>query len=243
MAKSTKISGKSVLTICGVCAVLLLVVGIVNAFDGTEPVQQYNPPQQETTAQETEPAQDLSCIDIIRIADHPTLFGKTEDAKNIFGAYLEKGAVVIRSGIDHNLKHDDAFLILDCYENNGSFVDSEQINGIYIYPDVSISLGEALEIVNEYLPVEIINEWYEPFETCYQNISDNRIKYYAVYKISEEGNSKIKSKELPYSIWLSFSVTVDPSGDVVSIILFDNRTGNSRFESEKFDWDYNIPAN
>ncbi len=191
----------------------------------------------------------LTSLDILRLPEHPTFFGKTVDAQSIWEKYQGEDSIIIKGGITHHYKYEQAFMVLDCFEGGGAYryTDSEFINGIQIRPenfkeDTTLSLEEAISLVEEYMPLDIMEEWYSCFETCYQDDSEGAKYYFSVYQINEDGKNKIKNKELPYSLWVSFGIRIDSSGNVQSIGISDSRIGDSRNEPEKHEWDYQLPV-
>lgn len=188
-------------------------------------------------------------LKMLEIKDHPKLFESAKSAKSTWNQYIGEESVMIKDKTTHHYKYEDAVLVLDCYKSNGSsrntdsdirgihirfynFSKSKNISNYNYNNDVSFERG--LTIAQGYFPDDVISSHYTLHESFYQ-ISENGSKNYsAVYKLNDGEDSE------EFSHWVSVVLNVNETGNMSSLDLLCERVGDSRFESEKFDWDYDF---
>lgn len=151
------------------------------------------------TTQESEPPQEqpFSDLDLIRAEGHPTYYGSTKVAHEIWDS-APKGKVIFADSFAK--RSDNTIIYMWGYrqgENSEIIRDLQLV--FYNSDDLrSIELDEALQIADEYLPHDIMNQWYE-FSRSYALVPHDSKKgtcYVVTYHLTDSGKN---SNEHPYS--------------------------------------------
>lgn len=189
-------------------------------------------------------------MELLTIEGHPTFYGSSEKAHEVWDKYSAEDTVMIKGFVGHSSTYDDAILVLDCFKNGG-MADSDIINGVHItFSNFSdgkkVGFQEALSIASDYFPYEIMSEKYSLFESCYQKMKKEEkpyYKYFINYKMKDVTQSSAYDHDLPYDCWVSVVFYVDSEENVDSISISTDRASGSRYESEKFEWGYDFLSN
>lgn len=190
----------------------------------------------------------FSDMEIITFEGHPTLYGKVEDAHNLWDKYSSDETIVLKNAIGHHIKYEKAYLILDCFTGGGAYreTDSEYIEGITInfqnLKNISnVPFDNALDIAKDFLPIGFLNEKYDLFESCKQDIGneDNPMSQYSViYKVKDEFLNEARKNDVYYDTWISVVIRTDKDNNATYLSISENRVADSRNEPEKQDWNY-----
>lgn len=200
----------------------------------------------------TTEAQKCTDMELLTIENHPTFYGSTEKAHEVWDEFSAEDTVMIKSIVGHSNTYERAILVLDCFKGRGAYqkTGSDIVNGVYIrfnnfIEEKEVEFQEALSIVSEYFPYEIMSEHYNLFESCYQNIGTEEepyYKYFINYKLNDESCLEYDN-DYPYDIWVSVVFNVDSDDNVDSISISPRRTSDARFEPEKIEWGYDFLSN
>ena len=179
-------------------------------------------------------------MEILTLKNHPKFFGSSETANNVWADYIGEDSVMIKNAIGHHYTYKDAILVLDCYKSDGAFRPTDSnIRGISIRfnnfkKDKDISFEKGIELAKEYFPDNIISKHYTLNASFYQ-ISDNGAKEYTIeYKLND-GEDKEN-----YSDFVSVVLYTDENETMRMLDINCNRNGQSRFESKKIEWNYDL---
>ncbi|MDE5558344.1 MAG: hypothetical protein K2J32_11780 [Ruminococcus sp.] len=193
-----------------------------------------------TTTTTTTKAPELSEMEILTLKNHPKFYGSNETAGTVWAEYIGKDSVMIKNAIGHHYTYNDAILVLDCYKSGGAFRPTDSnIRGISIRfnnfkKDKDISFEKGIELAKEYFPDNIISKHYTLNASFYQ-IADNGAKEYTIeYKLND-GEDKEN-----YSDFVSVVLYTDENGMMRMLDINCNRNGQSRFENEKIEWNYDL---
>lgn len=127
---------------------------------------------------------------IILSKGHPTYYGKLEDAKK-YAKKVSKKHIVVEGRYDK-----DTVLFIDGYD--------QIIRDIEIYPkniNEVITEEKAIDIVDKYLPKDVLNKYYrEPSYELYKPEDNSKNTYKVInYGLTEEGSNSYYNKEHNYS--------------------------------------------
>lgn len=140
------------------------------------------------TQEPTEPPKETD-LDIITRNGHPTYYGEMQQAHSFWND-IEKGKIVFSDDFQDEYTDDT---ILSVGKNSK---DSD-IRNIEIYfqnmqDATDITLDKAVSVVGEYLPYDILEEWYK-FDKSYSLIPETQSKedeiYVASYSLEKEQHS------------------------------------------------------
>lgn len=186
---------------------------------------------------------------ILHREGHPTYYGSTSKAHEVWDD-VEKGKIVFA---DSNSKYSDSTIItMDGYRQDEHY---EIIRNIEIYlknadDSVDRTLDGALDLASEYLPYDIINQWYE-FNESYSlvpeadNNKDDDIYYVVEYGLTDAGSDAYYAGEHKYSGRIDIIINVSGTTNEVQYITigfgtprwFNSLKTNSY---EQVDWEYNF---
>ncbi len=144
---------------------------------------------EQPTQEPTEPPKETD-LDIITRNGHPTYYGEMQQAHS-FWKDIEKGKIIFSDNFQDEYTDDT---ILSVGKNSK---DSD-IRNIEIYFEnmqdaTDITLDKAVSVVGEYLPYDILEEWYK-FSKSYSLIPEKQSKkdniyYIASYSLEKEQHS------------------------------------------------------
>lgn len=153
--------------------------------------------------------------EIITRTGHPRYYGSTSEAHKIWQGVAKEKIVYADSYHDYS---DETVLLMTGYSREEK---NEIIRGIEIYLEnfeepMAISLEEAIQLANGYVPYDIIAEWYE-FEHSYcikSKDSQDDTCYVVEYGLTDEASDAYYANEHSYS------------GRITVIFYTDSTTGN-----------------
>ena len=152
-------------------------------------------PKETDKAEESEkPTQEPeieSDLDIITRKGHPTYYGEMKQA-HLFWDDVEKGKIAFSDSSQDDYADD---LILSLGEHsNDSDIRNIEIYFQNMQDATDITLDKAVSVVSEYLPYDILEEWYK-FNESYSLIPETQSKedklYIASYSLKKEQHSAI----------------------------------------------------
>lgn len=179
----------------------------------------------------------------IKTDGHPKYYG---DISKAYEVWNNSNGII---SIDKN-NHLSDNTILSITAN-----DNELIKNIYInfknFDNASdIDLSTALDIVEEYMPNDIINQWYE-FKRSYkiQPINDEDNDYYIItYGLTDEGSDAYYDKIHHYSgsidVIISMNlddVTVNSASIEFGIPRWMNSLKTNGYEKLNLNYEFNLP--
>ena len=200
----------------------------------------------ETTTQLTEPESEPivfpTDLSIITAPGHPTYYGSMSQAQEIW-ANVEDGKIDF---VDPYFSSSKLILsIKRCPRQNlYSREKSDVIGELNIYfsnfeDSNYFSLSDALSIISDYIPYDIMKQYYEFYESyCLQpteKCASEETYYVIKYNLNEEGKS-IYEKEHSYFGNVSIICEVNPDGGVnLGRIMFDTPGWMLHYELNSFD--------
>ena len=153
--------------------------------------------------------------EIITRTGHPRYYGSTSEAHKIWQGVAKEKIVYADSYHDYS---DETVRLMTGYSKEEK---NEIIRGVEIYLEnfeepMTISLEEAIQLADGYMPYDIIEEWYEYGLSCCIKPKDiQKDTYYVVeYYLTDEASDAGYANEHPYS------------GRITVIFHTDSTTGN-----------------
>lgn len=206
--------------VIAVVVVVLLAYGILanesdNEVDTETDTEVQDIVTEETTS--TKEAETISDLDIVRKDGHPKYYGDTKQAYTTWKD-IEKGKIVYPKDND---RYSEKSIV--CFSGYRQGENNEIIRGIEVYfsnmdLEESVSLDIAVEIAKDYLPFDIIEQWYK-FDKSYCVVEDenNQHKYYVVtYVLTESGSDAYYKHTHAYSG--SIDVIIETNGNIANIL-------------------------
>jgi len=152
-------------------------------------------------------------LSLITAKGHPTYYGSIKDAHNIWDS-AEEGKVVFNQSNNYSNK---TIIYISGYSEKEDIIRNIEINFKNFSEPMSFYLEDTLNIVSEYIPYDIINQWYEFYKSyCVhpieKNSEDNTTCYVISYCLTESGKTA-------YGSGHSYGGTID-------IVLYVNSAGS-----------------
>ena len=177
---------------------------------------------------------------------HPKYYGSTSAAHSTWDD-VEKGKIVFADSYD---RYSDKTILLMAGYAQGE--KNELISDIEIYFNNftqldDVDLNTALDVAQEYLPNDIIQQWYQyksskkivPIED-----SEKETYYVISYALTEDGSSAYYAKEHPYSGTIDVIIRQAVGGNIDSLTIgFGTPRWMSSLEQNGYkteDWSYNF---
>ena len=195
---------------------------------------------QEVTQEESGVNADLA---LITADGHPRYYGSTEQAHKVWDGATAGKIVFADSFSSYS---DKTIIYMDGYSQSE---DNEIIRTIEVYFNnftrpIDISLDETLDIVDGYIPHDIIEKWYEYSSSyCLEPIekNDDGKTYYVVsYHLTDAG----KKATPPYSGTMDIIINTDRDGSVNDFTI---RFGTPQWMSslelngyKQVEWEYDF---
>ena len=254
--KSNKMSSKQKYGLIAALWIAFLLIGLAN--NHSEPIKEnagvtmHTEMQSARNTPPTEPTE--TDLEIIRRVGHPTYYGSNTAAHAVWGD-LEKGKIHFADDSTNYSSKYKPIIYLDGYTQGEK---NEIIREVVLYlsncADVSegVNVATALQIASEYLPYDIIDEWYE-FNRSYcivpleDNVEDKEIDFFISYRLTQEGSDAYYAKKHNYS----GSIDVHLEGiDEEHITTISIGFGTPRWTSsldlngmKQVDWEYDFLSN
>ncbi len=187
----------------------------------------------------------IDLMDIINIKGHPVYYDETKKAKEVWDNYIGKEVFISPKTYDHT---ENAVLIIkDLYD----IFDEEQsrIVGFDIYlnkMEDPVSLDQALNIASDFLPIELMKQYYS-FEESYIIAGKDLYMHIVHYKVTEEGlKIREETKESIFTMPYEIYVMLDGE-ESISLLRITEKLENEYWESnhwnnveERIEWDYDF---
>ena len=172
------------------------------------------------TEEPTDPV--ITDWEIITRPGHPGYYGSTAEAHKIWQDVAKEKIVFADSNQDYS---SETILMMEGYSRDEK---NEIIRGVEIYLEnfeepISISLEEAIQLADGYMPYDIIDKWYE-FEHsyCIKSKDDQDDTCYVVeYGLTDEASDAYYANEHPYSGRITVIFYTDSTSGSVKIITID----------------------
>ena len=175
-------------------------------------------------------------MEIILRESHPKFYGSVEQSHKIWDDVKGKR---IRFGDTGNLvRIDHPILYMD-----NSYSDQDLIIDVEIYFEnfeinPNLSLNEALPIAAEYMPFDILEQYYE-FKRSFKNSDSSGEEYYTVsYWLTKEGGEKYRANEHPYSS--NIDVIICVKAGVVQYITIGSEKPKWYSLKDSVEWECNL---
>ena len=176
----------------------------------TQATEEMAPTQATEEQTNTEP-QEKNDLDIITREGHPTYYGDIEQAHFVWDN-VEKGKILFPDNY-HDKYSDSTMLVI------GLGASKKDIRKLEIYfenmeNNTDITLDTAISVLEEYLPYDIIEKWYE-FNKSYRivaNDEDNEMYYVVSYSLKEE-YAYSKENEHSYSGSVDVIIKINEKGN------------------------------
>lgn len=189
----------------------------------------------------------MSEMEIITRNGHPTFYGSIKAAHDIWND-VEDGKVIITDKYSVNLKN-NTLLFLQEYD----YKDDDLIRDIQIYFSrfkypPNLYIDDVLPIVVEYLPLDLISQWYVFDESYYLFDVDGKVAtdYVISYTLNNRGKEAYQSDEIAYGYTIDVIITVGNDGIVDTLRIHSGipKSMQSQFLKlngyKKFDWEFNL---
>lgn len=184
-----------------------------------------------------------SDLAIVTADGHPAYYDSTVDAHKIWDG-VEKNKIVFADSFD---KYTDK-TIINMSDDKDGIITQIEIYFQNFTPPIDITLEESLKIASEYIPYDIINEWYEFNRSyCIKPISPTHSKdtYYVVsYNLTENGKKAYKSHKHSYSGSIDIIFEENMKGNIINFTI---GFGTPRWMSslntndyEEINWNCNL---
>lgn len=189
----------------------------------------------------------MSEMEIITRNGHPTFNGSFKAAQDFWND-VEDGKVIISDKFSVNLK-DNTILVLEefDYKKDDLISDIQIYFSRFKYPP-KLYIDDVLPIVVEYLPLDLINQWYVLDESyyLYNNDTENVTYYVISYTLNNKGKEAYQSEEIVYSYTIDVIISVG-NDEIVDNLWIHSGIPNwmwshnlKRNGFKKFDWEFNI---
>ena len=197
--------------------------------------------QKEIGQIETEP-KELGNMEIILMEGHPKYYGSTKQAHEVWGS-LKKGVIHFA---DSYSKDPDAIISMGGYSQGEK---NEIIRDIYIRLGEGVSLEEALRVADDYLPYDIIAQWYEfsrSFKTAPNEGSQKTcVDYFVSYHLTQEGSDAYYADKHQYSGSIDVQLSSEDNGKSIRTISIGfgtpRWTGSlSQNGLQEIEWNYDF---
>lgn len=186
--------------------------------------------------------------EIITRTNHPRYYGSTTDAHKVWKG-VDKEKIIFA---DSNYKYSDkTILLMDGYYQKEK---NEIIRSIEIYlknfeEAMAISLEEAIQLVDGYIPYDIIAKWYE-FEHSYcikPKDGQDDTCYVVEYGLTDAASDAYYANEHPYSGRITVIFYTDSTTENVNIITIGFGTPKwmgflEKNGYEKTEWEFDFTA-
>ena len=191
-----------------------------------------------------EDVSNISDLKIIRMNGHPKYYGSTVQAHEVWDSVADKKIHFADKNYSNNDR--DYFLSMGGY-NQGE--KNEIIRDISINFDNMdcgpVDLNTALDIADEYLPYDIINQWYE-FNDSYTWTMESykpKLFYVVSYRLTEAGGDAYYANKHPYSGTIDVTMRCDKGDEKINYMSIQFDISRMPKEWIKSEWHYDFLEN
>lgn len=167
-------------------------------------------------------------------SDHPKLYDAGEMAEEFAEEY--DGVITSTYAYDND-KTELSFNIYGSQYPRGD----KMLHGIEIYPrHNSLDIEQAMDLAQNYLPMEVIKQWYEQkWSKIYYDYDGDSTLYAQLYTLTSEGKNWVEENDNGYNYVLILVKMHD--GVAQNIVLrTTNSMPNVGQKPRTEDWDYTI---
>ncbi len=221
-----KKKNKILIGIGAVLSVLFIVVGLTTEPDQIDVSTQNSNVEVEREIEENQ-------FDLLRREGHPIYWGDADEAKELWDDISNKVIIGPESYHDYS---DQTILTYRAYDDN-------KIRNMQFYfknmMDYTVSIEDAFLIAEEYMPLEIMKQYYV-FDESYISDKQDKKQYIIRYHLNDEGKEAYDNG-LSLTGILGVTINENKDGNADSLIInFPNDRHVSPYDESSREWHYDF---
>lgn len=180
---------------------------------------------------------DTSDLELIKAQGHPTYYGNAESAHEVWND--TSNTKIIYPDSNYRYKSGKTIILMESYR--GDIILDVEIYFMNCQPAVNVDLNSALDIAKTYLPLDILSEYYEFYESYFLPKGSGEEGIYAVrYHLTDAAKAGYYADEHDYAGQMHILLYANDNGYIDYFDIGSQMPNGTTPTAEAVEWHFDF---